>query len=156
MSVTIREMLRRLDKAVNSFDSDVEAILKILEQEIIDLNREDQLSEGIGTDGNILGVYSRATEEMTQGITGTGYPKRAGDPYNFYDTGEMFKSFDLRTGKDSFTIFNTSQTLDEFSKTKNIPKDRIIGLTVKNKDYLEYQRITPLLRDFVKRHINKG
>ena len=154
MAVTIREMKRRLDTAIGALDGDVEVIVKMLEQEIIDLNREKNLSEGIGTDGNILGVYSKATEEMTQGITGTGYPKRAGDPFNFYDTGDMFKSFSLKIGKDSFSIFNTSQSLKEFSKTKNIDEGRIIGLTEKDKDYVNFKRIRPILIDFITRHIN--
>lgn len=153
--VTIREMGRRLDKAISAFDSDVEAILRILEQEIIELNREEQLfKEGVGTDGNILGVYSKTTEEMTQGVSGVGFPKKAGEPFNFYDTGSAFKSFGLRPGEDSFSIFSTSQTLKKFSETKGIPMDMIIGLTDKNRNIVEFEKIKPLLRDFVTRRIN--
>lgn len=152
--VTIREMGRRLDRAIAALDSDVDVILDLVEKEIIDLNREDQLSEGIGTDGSILGVYSKFTEQMTEGMTGPGYPKRAGDPYNFYDTGSMFKSFDLLKGRDKFTIVNTSQSLQEFSKTKGIEESRIIGLTDKNKEIVNFQLIRPRLIDFIKRHIN--
>lgn len=153
--VTVKDLLEKLIRAEAKIDSDFEAIMKIVETEILELNREEQLFEkGIGTDGRLLGVYSKATESMTEGARGVGFPKRAGEPYNFYNTGEMFKSFDLKVGNDSFSIFNTSKSLKEFSKTKNISEDRIIGLTLPNQKKIELERIMPLLREFFKRNIN--
>ena len=153
--VTAREMIRRLRRAEARIDSDVDAILKILEQDIIDINREDNLfQKGIGTDGNVLAVYSKSTEQMTRGIQGVGFPKRAGSPYNFYDSGEMFKSFDLRVGRDSFSIFNTSDSLKAFSKRTGIPESRIIGLPLDDQRKVNFEMILPLLRDFFKRNIS--
>jgi len=153
--VTVKDLLAKLIRAEANMDSDFDAIMKIVENEILELNREEQLfKEGIGTDGRLLGVYSKATESITEGATGVGFPKRAGEPYNFYNTGEMFKSFALKVGKDSFEIFNTSRSIKEFSKTKNISEDRIIGLTEPNQKEIELQRIMPLLREFFKRNIN--
>lgn len=153
--VTVKDLLVKLIRAEVNIDSDFEAIMRIVENEILELNREEQLfNEGIGTDGKLLGVYSKATESITEGAIGVGFPKRAGEPYNFYNTGEMFKSFALKVGKDSFTIFNTSSSLKEFSKTKNISEDRIIGLTQPNEKRIELERIMPLLREFFKRNIN--
>ncbi len=153
--VTAREMVRRLQRAESKIDSDVNAILKILKQDIIDINRDDNLfNEGIGTDGNVLGVYSKATEQITQGRQGAGFPKRAGSPFNFYDTGEMFKSFDLRVGRDSFTIFNTSDSLNAFSQRTGIPENRIIGLPKDDQRKVNFEMILPLLRDFFKRNIS--
>ena len=153
--VTAAEMLRRLTRAKSKIDSDIEAILRILKRDIIDINREDNLfKKGIGTDGNILGVYSRATEEITQGVTGTGHPKRAGEPYNFYDTGSMFKSFDLGLQRGSFTIFNTSNSLKEFIDKTGIPENRIIGLPKDDQLRVNYKMIAPLLNDFFRRNIS--
>ncbi|MEO0572579.1 MAG: hypothetical protein AAF039_12810 [Bacteroidota bacterium] len=152
--ITARDMVKRLQSAESKIESDVKVILKMLESEILDINRNEQLFEkGLGTDGRLLGVYSKATQEMTEGIQGTGFPKRAGSPYNFYDTGEMFKSFDLRVGKDSFSIFNTSRSLKEFSRTKGISEDRIIGLTAANEIKVNFQMIAPILREFFIRNI---
>lgn len=154
MPVTAREMVRRLQRAEAKIDSDVKTILKMLEKDILDLNRDDQLfKEGLGTDGKLLGVYSKATEEMTQGARGPGFPKRAGEPYNFYDTGSMFKAYGLRAGRDKFTIYNTSLTLKAFSKSKGVPESRIIGLTTENQQTVNYKMVLPLLRDFFRRNI---
>lgn len=153
--VTVKDLLEKLIRAETSIDSDFEAIMRIVKDEIVELNREEQLfKEGIGTDGQLLGVYSKATESITQGARGPGFPKRAGEPYNFYNTGEMFKSFALRVGRDSFEIFNTSRSIKEFSKKMNVSEDRIIGLTEKNSTKIELERIMPLLREFFKRNIN--
>ncbi|MEO0902356.1 MAG: hypothetical protein AAFY00_10165, partial [Bacteroidota bacterium] len=114
-------MIRRLRRAESRIDSDIDAILKILKDDIVEINKEENLfKEGVGTDGNVLGVYSKATEQLTQGKQGVGFPKRAGSPYNFYNMGDMFKSFDLRVGRDSFTIFNTSDSLKAFSQKTGI------------------------------------
>lgn len=153
--MTVKKLLDRLIRAEKQIDSDFEAILKILETEILDLNRDEQLfKKGIGTDGKLLGVYSKATEDITEGRQGVGFPKRAGSPYNLFNTGEMFKSFALRPGKDSFSIINTSSSIKEFSKSKGIPTERIIGLTEINSKTVELKRVLPLLREFFKRNLN--
>lgn len=152
---TVKKVLDKLIRAESNIESDFKLILQILEQEILDLNRDKQLfEEGVGTDGNLLGVYSKATEEMTKEAQGVGFPKRAGEPFNLYNTGSMFKSFDLKVGKDSFSIVNTSQTLKAFSQTKDIPESRIIGLTSENKDLVELKKVLPLLREFFKRNMS--
>ena len=58
---------------------------------IIELNTIQQLFKGLNIDGNIIGRYSRATEFLSNGR------KREGTPYTFFDTGEFFRSFDVRS-----------------------------------------------------------
>lgn len=153
--VTPKEMIRRLRRAESRIDSDIDAILKILKDDIVEINKEENLfKEGVGTDGNVLGVYSKATEQLTQGKQGVGFPKRAGSPYNFYNMGDMFKSFDLRVGRDSFTIFNTSDSLKAFSQKTGIPENKIIGLPKDDQRKVNFEMILPLLRDFFKRNIS--
>ncbi len=154
MAVTIKEMERRLSKAIKSLDNDVLAITRRIEDQIIDLNREDQLFEkGIDTTGSLIGVYSKATEGITKGKSGRGFPKRAGSPYNFYDTGEMFKSFRLKKGKGTISLFNSSQSLREFSKRTGIDESRLIGLTDENTRKLNFELIRPRLIEFVRKHL---
>lgn len=53
---------------------------------ILDLIRNDQLfSQGIDSDGDIIGYYSEWTEMMNP-------DKRAGTPYTLKDTGEFYES----------------------------------------------------------------
>lgn len=146
---TINEILKRAIKAEQELPDDIKLAVKLIADDLINLNREDQLFEGIGSDGNIIGVYSRATEEMTQGLTGPGYPKRAGDPFNFYDTGGVFKRFTYRFKDDSkIELFSTDSKVPELlDKYPNM-----FNLTPENEEKFNYKLLVPVLRGVVKRH----
>jgi hypothetical protein len=114
---------------------------------IINLNREDQLFlEGVGVDGKIVAEYSFDTQILSQGISGKGFPKRAGDPFNFYSTGEMYNSFSIRIERDGFVInADTSDLLSNEKNRKRIGSDKkILGLTNESKAEL-VEKIIPLL-----------
>jgi hypothetical protein len=115
---------------------------------IINLNREGQLfAEGVGVDGNIVGVYSFASELLSQGVSGKGFPKRAGDPFNFYNTGEMYNSFSLKIESDGFVIKADTSDIED-----TIGDKQIIGLTNESKAEL-VEKIIPLLVKEVKKQI---
>jgi hypothetical protein len=115
---------------------------------IINLNREGQLfAEGVGVDGKVVGVYSFASELLSQGISGKGFPKRAGDPFNFYNTGEMYNSFSLKIESDGFVIKADTSDIED-----TIGDKQIIGLTNESKAEL-VEKIIPLLVKEVKKQI---
>lgn len=154
--VTIRDYLKKIQRAKADIPNNIETIVKQIEEEIIDLNRKSQLlDQGIGTKGQVLGVYSKATEQITKGMTGPGFPKRAGSPYNFYDSGEMFRSVSIKVGNGILTIVNTSETLKLFSRRTGISEDNIVGLTPDNQYTLNFELIRPLLVELIKTNIAK-
>tara|TARA_R110000851_G_scaffold15512_1_gene51282 strand:+ start:309 stop:752 length:444 start_codon:yes stop_codon:yes gene_type:complete len=63
--------------------------------EVIRLIEDEQLDIGIDADGDIIGVYSVATEMITEG------EKKAGDKFNLLDTGEFRNSIKTRVIKDT-------------------------------------------------------
>jgi hypothetical protein len=70
-----------------------------LKELVITLIQEKQLlSEGIGSDGGLIGTYSYWTEVLSGGR------KQEGDPYNLNDTGEFFRSMYVKTLRDSISI----------------------------------------------------
>lgn len=147
---TIRGFLKNSKQALNSLDSDVETAIKIIESQLLDLNREDQLFEGIGTDGKIIGRYSKATQELSQGRSGIGFPKDAGQPFNFYDTGGVFKGFGYRfKNGDKLELFSTDSKMPELEAKYG---KKIIGLTSENQQKFNYELLLPVLREFIKRH----
>jgi hypothetical protein len=114
---------------------------------IIDLNREGQLfAKGVGVDGNVVAKYSFLTQQLSAGISNKGNPKTAGDPFNFYGTGNMYDSFVLKVENDGFFIdADTSDLLSNEKNRKRIVSDkRILGLTNESKIEL-VKKITPLL-----------
>jgi hypothetical protein len=63
----------------------------IIKRKIIELNTERQFGdEGVNALGRIIGVYSYATEFMSNGR------KRAGEPFNLNDTGAFWASFNVK------------------------------------------------------------
>lgn len=148
---TIRGFLNNTRKAIVNLDSDVESAIKLIEQDLLDLNLEDQLFQGLDNRGRIIGVYSKATEEMTQGLTGRGYPKLAGSPYNFFDRGDLFRGTRYRFANgDRLEIFSTDSKVSELEA--RFGKGRLFGLTEPNEKKFNYELLLPLLRGFIKRH----
>jgi hypothetical protein len=110
------------------------------------LNRENQLeAKGIGVDGKVVGVYKPLTTELTQGISGRGFPKTAGEPYNFYSTGKLYDSFSIRVEKDGFII--NADTSDLIGSSIIQSKDEIIGLTKESIEELAKEIIEPLAKE---------
>lgn len=70
-----------------------------LKRKIIEWNTEKQLGdEGINALGQIIGLYSYATEFLSGGR------KRAGDPFTLNDTGAFWASFEVKVFQGHITI----------------------------------------------------
>jgi len=146
---TIKKLLKNALKAEASFDSDLELAVKFVADDLINLQRESQLFQGIGNDGKIIGRYSRATESITTGLTGVGYPKRAGEPFNFYASGSLFKSWTyLFKDKSKLQLIATDAKTDEL--VQRYPT--MIGLTEANEHYFNYELLLKALRGSIARH----
>lgn len=145
---TIKDMLKRAQNAQASFDSDLELAVKFVADDLLYLQREEQLFEGLGNDGNIIAVYSRATESMSEGIQGIGYPKRAGSPMNFYASGSLFKSFAYKFDGGNLEIFATDAKTSEL--VGRYPT--MIGLSPENTHEFNYKFLLNALRGAISRH----
>jgi hypothetical protein len=98
---------------------------------IIKLNTTGQLTQGLNSDGEIIGTYTINTDIMSEGgsftFDGQSFEKIAGQPYNFVDTGYFLKSFDVGIYPDGFTIIADDAKEDE-NLTDKFGKN-ILGLT---------------------------
>jgi hypothetical protein len=121
---------------------------------ILNLNREGQLfAEGVGVDGNVIAKYTYATQLLSDGISGKGFPKNAGEPYNFYSTGNMYNSFSVRIENDGFVI--NADTSDLLDGNRNITSDKqILGLTDESKIKL-VKEITPFFIEQLRKEMFK-
>ena len=121
-----------------------------IERYILDLNRIDQIFEdGVNAFGDSLGVYSARTEGDNEGRSftvrnsdgnSTTREKKFGGQRFLYDTGEMFRSFDVVIDDGGFTI--TADT--EKGEVNYEEKYRILGLTDESKSQLS-KRILPMV-----------
>ena len=149
---SIREMYDRVNLAHNQLPAQVETIVNQLAKKILELNTEEQLFKGVDNEGKEIGRYSRATEEITQGISGKGYPKRAGELFNLYDSGNLFKSIDA-IFKDNQLDFFTTQPNHPFFQKNPAQALKLMGLTEENQHKLNYEMIKPLLVKWIRKSL---
>jgi hypothetical protein len=147
MSTTVSDYLEKVMRVQSQIGNEVDDIVRSKEEEILNLNREDQLfDKGIDTNGLLLGQYARTLNGSTRG-----YPKNQGDPFNFYDTGSLFSNFSLlSSANDNKVVIENSD-----SKVSLLTKQygEFIGLTEENKYKLNYEIIYPELMAFIKQYL---
>lgn len=117
---------------------------------ILYLNRIGQIFEkGIDSEGEALGVYSPVTESLTRGRSysygGMSKTKTAGERFFLLDTGELFDSFRITVGKESFTIdaYTIKDGEDLTDRMGNF-----VGLTEESQNEL-IERIKPQLVNWI-------
>lgn len=121
---------------------------------IIKLNKIEQLfKKGEDADNKVLGVYGEWAEFVneTRTIEGVSKKKTAGEPYNFYDSGFFFRSFNVRVYKDGFTITANDETESGVELARKFGK-KILGLTNENISELN-KNILPKVRKETKRKL---
>jgi hypothetical protein len=145
MSTTVSDYLEKVMRVQSQIGNEVDDIVRSKEEEILNLNREDQLfDKGIDTNGLLLGQYARTLNGSTRG-----YPKKQGDPFNFYDTGSLFSSFSLLSSDNKVIIENSDSKVGLLNRQYG----EFIGLTEENQYKLNYEIIYPELMDFIKQYL---
>lgn len=140
------EALDELKICINIYeDKDIQKI-------ILTYNRIDQLTHGLDSEGNLIGVYSPSTDINSEGQTfsfeGQTFEKIAYEPYNFVDTGYFFRSFEVVIVGDGFYIAADDQKPDDVELTDKYGK-QILGLTDENKTNLAKEML-PIFRQLVR------
>lgn len=150
---TIREMLNRVASAKQGIEPQMMKIVNDLERKIIELNTTGQLFQGKNTKGQIIGKYSKATQ-FDYGGSEKG--KIAGQPYNFEDTGDLFKAFTIDFHNGKLDIFSTDSKVPLLKDKYEKDGGKLFGLTFDHQMELNYEMIKPELLKFIKRIIYNG
>lgn len=115
-----------------------------LQQDILDLNREDQLyDKGITSDNKELGEYSNATIQGTSNFEGK---ISKGQPYSHItlkDTGAFYESFKFRNTNDGIIISANTMKPDVDLMTYG----NILGLTNQNKSVVAQWIKAPFIKE---------
>lgn len=122
-----------------------ESISNELKRKILnDWIQEDQLfKQGIDGDGEIIGLYSVATEIISRGR------KKAGEKFNLYDTGDFYRSMEIIVLGDSFTIEADTEKMED----QNWYSEEILNLTDENFEKLVYE-IKNSYREYARRRLD--
>lgn len=147
MSVTVRDYIEKAKRVQSQIGNEIDDIVRLFEDEILDLNREKQIfEEGSDINGQLLGKY-----RGTFNGVGRGFPKVKGDPFNFYDTGSLFRNFTLLSegNKNKLLIDNK----DSKAKLLADKYGEFVGLTKENQRIVNYEIIYPELMKFIKQYL---
>jgi len=147
MATTVRDYIDKAKKVQLGINKEIEDILYWNEEEVLDLNREEQIfKKGIDINGALLGKYKDDYDGETRG-----YPKEGGTSFNFYDTGELFSKFSLlsKVSQNKVVIENS----DGKAKLLADKYGEFVGLTKENQYKLNYEIIYPYLMKFIKQYL---
>lgn len=115
---------------------------------IIELIQQDQLQEGIGADGEVLGLYSYATELITNG------EKQEGTPYTLYDTGDFYRSMYMVVLRDAIVIEGDTDKMKDNNWWSNndLSDSKVLNLTTQSREKMK-QFLINNYREYVRREI---
>ena len=139
-----KPLLRILDNIISLNIDDI--MLEILKQEddvielIVDLNTNGQLFQGIDSKGNDLGTYTQITIAIKRS---KGQPT---DRVTLKDTGDYYKSFDVKPYKGGFEII--SDPIKEGFNLEDKYGSDLESLTEYSLEELKFFLI-PLIREYV-------
>lgn len=151
---TINDKIKACDYVLANILDEQERIIYQNEAKIIQMNTS-QFETGQGSDSKELfnknplfdGIYSLSTALLDN-------RKRAGDLYNFYNTGNFLRGFqvDVLPSLTQISIFSTGTG----SGDKSIffaGYTNLYGLDQKNNKILQYQIILPELTRWIKKYL---
>jgi len=131
--MTIEQFARNLKTAIATIDNIVSDTVEDNATVIAEFN-SDSLFSGRDVDGNIIGIYSKKTQFLSKGQSGLGFPKIAGQPFNFMSTGDLLDSIKViyRNGDIVFSFGDLGAEEKIFNIEKfsfpNRQKEKFLGI----------------------------
>lgn len=113
--------------------------IKSIEKQILDKNREQLYEDSQDIHGQAIGFYSYATEQITNGR------KKAGDPFDAKDTGDLFKQMYLQEVSGVIRFGSKSPHLADILKSKSWLSKDILGLTDQNLNEIIQEELLPFI-----------
>jgi len=143
----VSDYIDKLDLLIRNYDNKIESIVYQNKEQIIDLNRENQLfNMGIDSNGKNLLEYSQATISIKI------QKKQPIDRTTLFDTGEFYKGFFIKFNPSNYTLEIWSSDKKTTKLIEKYGKD-IFGLIPKNIEYLDEKIIKKHLDEWVLRYL---
>lgn len=143
----VSDYIDKLDLLIRNYDNKIESIVYQNKEQIIDLNRENQLFDmGIDSNGKNLLEYSQATISIKI------QKKQPIDRTTLFDTGEFYKGFFIKFNPSNYTLEIWSSDKKTTKLIEKYGKD-IFGLIPKNIEYLDEKIIKKHLDEWVLRYL---
>ena len=124
---------------------------KRVQDKIIELNTREQLfNKGVNSQNEVIGYYSKATEEISGGR------KKEGEHYTLLDTSEFFDSFRILVFGSIAEIIADTMKTNPFAGTEDLTVKygkEIIGLTDESKTILK-EIISQVTKEILRNYLS--
>lgn len=142
------DVLEPYTKEIADIKRDLPKILREIlikrRDEVIGILKNEQLSEGLNSKGQVVGRYSSNTPNYIDPSNPPRQDKIAGQPYNFEWTGGLFDNFYLH-----FEDLNSYSLFSQDSKAKMLEEQYgdIFTLTAQNNERINQEILRPFMYD---------
>ena len=154
---TLQQQLQRVQKLTPQHLSNIIfQYLTSIENEMATLNRDQIFKDSEDIFGQPLGEYSKATEYITtnDALLGKGtIIKRAGDPYDFKQTGVFLPSIFSRVVNNQVLFGSTDPKLDEIFANVNLKSRAFFGLRNDHKIIIIQKKLLPFLQNYIRKEL---
>lgn len=124
---------------------DLFKFIRTLERELAQYNKSQLFADSEDVEGNPIGFYSQATELITKGR------KKAGQPFNLYESGKFLGRLFAKVEKDSI-FFDTKDSKRKEVLT-HLLSANIFGLTDKNLNKIIEEKLLPFMIDYYLKYL---
>lgn len=154
MSTVIDPFIKRLDEIEKRIPRYLNRIVIDNAEIILSIIKDNQLAKGLNSFGNVVGYYESITSLYAfndRKATSGRFPKtekRAGQPYNFEWTGELFDSLNLKgnVNKNEYEIFSS---VGKIKKLEGIYNTKLGDLTEENNEWINQNILLPKLYEYI-------
>lgn len=124
---------------------DLFKFIRTLERELAQYNKSQLFADSEDVEGNPIGFYSYATEVITKGR------KKAGQPFNLYESGEFLGRLFAKVEKNS--IFFDTKDGKRKEVLTHLLSTNIFGLTDENLNKIIEEKILPFMIDYYQKEL---
>lgn len=146
---TLQKQLDLAKKATpNDLKNELFQFIKSIEKELIAKNQEQLREDSSDIFGSAIGFYSAATEAITKGA------KKQGEPFDAYDTGDLFKGMYMQEVSGVVRILSRSPHFAEIQKSESWLSTEIFGLTDDNLREVIANKLLPFFIENSRKKLN--
>ncbi|WP_435415867.1 hypothetical protein [Polaribacter aestuariivivens] len=141
---TLIQQLKRAEKLTpEKIVNDVFKFIRSIEKELVAYNQSTLFNDSEDIFGKPIGFYSSGTEIITKG------QKKAGEPFDLKDTGDLLESIFSKVQNDSIFFGATDPKLKDV--LKNTLSDDLFGLQDEDLNQVIKTRILPFLQGYIRK-----
>ena len=146
---TLQNQLDLAKKITQSkLKDDLFKFIKSIEKDLIAKNQEQLREDSSDIFGSPIGFYNAATEAITQGS------KKRGEPFDAYDTGDLFKGMYMQEVSGVIRFGSKSPHWADIQKSESWLSTELFGLTDENLKEVIAQKLLPFFLENSRKLLN--